>query len=215
MITLILSFLWLSTPASTATESHARLYDSLAGECKPEREFFLRSLQGFQRLSADQRLVRKDVITIIDYRLPSTEKRLWVIDLASKQILMHSLVAHGKNTGDNMATRFSNENMSLQSSLGFYITGNEYVGKHGRSLKLIGLEKGINDAAMSRAIVIHGAHYVSDEYARTYGRIGRSFGCPAVPMGLHDTLIDTVGEGSCVFIYYPDANYLRASELAG
>lgn len=187
------------------------LYDSLKGEIKPERELFVRGVNGYRRLAGDGRLARKEIITVIDYRLPSTEKRLWVIDLSNKQILFHTLVAHGKNSGENLAYRFSNKNESLQSSLGFFITGSEYQGKHGRSLKLIGLEKGINDAAERRAIVIHGADYVSEHYARRYGRLGRSFGCPAVPMGLHQELIDTIGEGSCVFIYYPDINYLKDS----
>ncbi len=215
MISILISFLIALFPSSPPVAGDATielLYDSLKGT-KPEKEFFIRSLAGFQRLAEGGALSRKDVITIIDYRLPSTAKRLWVVDLSSKTIILHSLVAHGRNSGDNLASKFSNKQDSHQSSLGFFMTGPEYKGKHGRSLKLIGLEDGINDAAEQRAIVIHGAEYVSEEYIRLYGRLGRSFGCPAVPIGMHDKLIDAVGQGSCVFIYYPDEHYLKASLL--
>jgi hypothetical protein len=210
MVNLILSFLMVIFSSSPRTPVTG-LYDSLEGTSKPGREIFSRSISGLQALADNGKLKRKDIITIIDYSLPSTEKRLWVIDLSSKRILYHSLVAHGKNSGDNIASKFSNKHESLQSSLGFFITGNEYKGKHGRSLKLIGVEKNINDAAEQRAIVIHGADYVSEKFVKTYGRLGRSFGCPAIPTELHDQIIDTVGTGSCLFIYYPDSDYLKNS----
>lgn len=210
---ILFSLITLFSLHAAATEPVLGIYDSIQGEVKPERELFYRSLAGLQKLQRDERVRKSDIITIIDFRLPSTSKRLWVIDLSRREVIFHSLVAHGKNSGDNTATRFSNKDESLQSSLGFFMTGSEYYGKHGRSLKLIGLEKGINDAAERRAIVIHGAHYVSDEYIRNYGRIGRSFGCPAVPMGFHEKLIDKLGEGALIFIFYPDSDYMTASSF--
>jgi hypothetical protein len=150
---------------------------------------------------------------MIDFRKSSNEKRLWVIDLEEKKILFHSLTAHGRNTGNLFAENFSNTPNSNQSSLGFYITGQKYLGKHGISLKLHGIEKGINDMAEARAIVMHGADYVSESHIKKYGRLGRSFGCPAVPMGLHKEIIPFLEGGTCIFIFYPDPNYLGKSEF--
>jgi hypothetical protein len=146
--------------------------------------------------------VRPDRLTIIDYSLPSTEKRLWVLDPETGELLFHELVAHGKNSGENVAETFSNEPGSLASSLGTFLTAGTYQGKHGYSLKLEGLEPGINDNAMERLVVVHGADYVSAEYAASHGRLGRSWGCPAVRVDVAEQLIDSISGGSVLFVYH-------------
>lgn len=155
-------------------------------------------------------------LTVIDYSLPSTEKRLWVFDLETRELLFHELVAHGKNTGDNRATRFSNTMNSKQTSLGLFVTANTYVGSNGYSLRMNGLDRGFNDRAMDRAIVIHGAPYVSEAFARAQGRIGRSWGCPALDQKVSRQVIDTIKGGGLVFAYYPQGDFLTgAPMLAG
>jgi len=144
---------------------------------------------------------RDDVLTVIDYSLPSTEPRLWVLDLARGKVLFHELVAHGAGSGDNRATRFSNDLDSRQTSLGLFLTGDTYEGGNGYSLKLHGLDAGINDRAEERKIVIHGAWYVSPEHASQYGRLGRSWGCPALPVEHARDVIDVIKGGSYVFAY--------------
>jgi len=150
-------------------------------------------------------------LTVIDYSKPSTEPRLWVVDLASRTILYEELVAHGQGSGGNLATKFSNEPDSHQSSLGLFVTGETYVGKNGYSLRMTGLEPGFNDRALERAIVIHGAPYVNGSISQSLGRLGRSFGCPAVREPIARALIDRVKEGSLVFAYYPDRDWLSGS----
>lgn len=152
-------------------------------------------------------------LTVIDYSLPSTEKRLWVFDLESRELLFHELVAHGVNTGENMAQRFSNTMNSRQTSLGLFVTANTYVGKNGYSLRMNGLDRGFNDRALDRAIVIHGAPYVSEAFARSQGRLGRSWGCPALAPEVNRPLIDTIKEGGLVFAYAPQDDFLRGSEM--
>lgn len=152
-------------------------------------------------------------LTVIDYSLPSTAKRLWVFDLETRDVLFHELVAHGKNTGDNLATRFSNTLDSKQTSLGLFRTANTYVGSNGYSLRLHGLDRGFNDRAFDRAIVIHGAPYVSEDFARAQGRIGRSWGCPALDDDVSREVIDTIAGGDLVFAFYPQPEFLRGSEL--
>jgi hypothetical protein len=154
-------------------------------------------------------------LTIIDYSRPSTVPRLWVLDLASRALLHEELVAHGQGSGGNYATTFSNEPESHQSSLGLFVTGETYVGKNGYSLRLDGLEAGINDRARQRAIVMHGAPYVSDGFVAANGRLGRSWGCPAVRSELARPLLDRVKGGSLVFAYYPDPEWLEASRYLG
>lgn len=150
-------------------------------------------------------------LTVIDFSLPSTQKRLWVYDLASRALLFHEHVAHGRGSGANMATAFSNVPESNQSSLGLFRTGEAYIGKHGLSLRLDGLERGINDRARERAIVIHGADYVNAATARTQGRLGRSLGCPAVRPEISKPLINAVKDGGLLFAYYPEQSWLEAS----
>jgi hypothetical protein len=152
------------------------------------------------------------LLTVCDFSMSSNTKRLWVIDMNEKKVLFNSLVAHGKNTGEEFATNFSNTESSLQSSLGFYITDATYDGDNGYSLRLLGMDKGFNDAAYRRAIVMHGADYVSEEFAAMHKRIGRSWGCPAVPRDLTKPIINTIKGRNLLFIYYPDQNYLSKSE---
>jgi len=154
-------------------------------------------------------------LTVIDYSRPSTEKRLWVFDLHSRALLYEELVAHGKGSGDDLATQFSNEPDSHQSSLGLFLTEDTYVGRNGYSLRLRGLDEGFNDLAYERAIVMHGAPYVGEEFARTMGRLGRSWGCPALREGVARAVIDRVKGSGLVFSYYPDQNWLRSSKFLG
>ena len=156
---------------------------------------------------------RPDILTVIDYSLPSTEKRMWVLDLASREVLFHELVSHGKASGNLRTTSFSNVSMSLMSNLGLMTTAETYYGKNGYSLRLDGHEPGYNDLARERAIVIHGAPYVSPEFVRQTGRLGRSWGCPAVEQRVARDLIDTIQGGSVVFGYYPDEQWLGSSRL--
>jgi hypothetical protein len=153
------------------------------------------------------------LLTIIDYSKASTEPRLWVLDLEREQVLFEELVAHGRESGENFATRFSNAEGSHQTSLGLFRTADTYVGGNGYSLRLDGLEPGVNDRARERAIVMHGAPYVSEAQLRTVGRLGRSHGCPALRPAIARTVIDTIKQGSLVFAYYPDKQWLRGSRF--
>lgn len=199
---------------STVSSSEA-LYKSITFEEGHElnEEVFFKALTGFENLKKAGLLNQEaHLLTVCDFSMSSNTKRLWVIDTEEKKVLFNSLVAHGKNTGEEFATNFSNTNSSLQSSLGFYITDATYNGDNGYSLKLLGMDKGFNDAAYKRAIVMHGADYVSEEFAATHKRIGRSWGCPAVPRALTQPIINTIKGRNCLFIYYPDQNYLSKSE---
>lgn len=154
-------------------------------------------------------------LTVIDYSKPSTQERLWVFDLASRELIYEERVAHGQGTGANVATRFSNNPDSHQTSLGLFVTGGTYVGKNGYSLRLDGLDRGYNDRARERAIVMHGAPYVSEAFVKANGRLGRSWGCPAVSDAVARELIDRVKGGGLVFAYYPDAEWLKTSKFLG
>ena len=168
------------------------------------------ALEGYEKLNSK---LTNEVLTVIDFSLPSTEKRLWIIDPENGEILLHSVVAHGRNSGGLMAEKFSNTPESYQSSLGFYLTAETYQGKHGYSLRLDGLEKGYNDMARARAIVIHGADYATEAFAKSVGRLGRSLGCPALPSDLSKEAIDLIKNGSLLFIFAQDKNYLEKSSL--
>jgi hypothetical protein len=154
---------------------------------------------------------RDDLLTVIDYSLPSTEPRLWVLDLERGEVLYHELVAHGRGTGDNYATRFSNLNDSHQTSLGLFLTGGTYTGGNGYSMVLKGLDKGFNDRAEARHIVMHGAWYVSEAQARAQGRIGRSWGCPALSETMAHKVIEEIKGGSFVFSYGGDQDWLQSA----
>jgi hypothetical protein len=154
-------------------------------------------------------------LTVIDYSKPSTEKRMWVYDLRSHELLYEELVAHGQGSGDNLATVFSNEPDTHASSLGLFLTGDTYVGRNGYSLRLKGLDEGFNHRAGERAIVMHGAPYVSDEFVKRNGRLGRSWGCPALREGVAREVIDRVRGSGILFAYYPDQNWLDSSRYLG
>lgn len=178
----------------------------------PKFDSFLAAFQGYEILKL-QGKISNEILTIVDFSLSSTMERMWVIDMKTQKVILKSLVAHGRNSGTEFATKFSNVNESFQSSLGFYVTGEQYQGKHGTSLRLDGMEAGINDNARNRAVVIHGADYVSQKLANAQGYIGRSLGCPAVPYKIHKELIETIKDKSCVFIYHPSRNYVAKSKL--
>ena len=178
----------------------------------PNLESFKEALKGFYTLK-EKGLVQKDILTLVDFSLSSNVKRLWVIDLATNTILYNSLVAHGRNTGDEFANSFSNSNKSFKSSLGFYATGEVYNGKHGMSLKLDGLEKGINNNARERGVVIHSAAYVSNSFIKSNKRLGRSLGCPAVPAESLNGIVNTIKNKSCLFIYHPSRSFKTISDL--
>ena len=192
----------------------SELYSSIDfGANKINESVFEKAYQGFENLKKAGQLPEDvQTLTICDFSLSSNQKRLWVIDMRAKKVLFNTLVAHGKNTGEEYATNFSNIESSYQSSLGFYITDVTYEGSNGYSLKLLGMDRGFNDAALKRAIVMHGADYVSADFAAQHKRIGRSWGCPAVPRDVAASIIDTIKGKNCLFIYYPDEHYLSSSE---
>lgn len=157
--------------------------------------------------------IRNQTLTVIDFTRPSSQKRLWVVDLQNKKVLMSTLVAHGKHTGGLYAKYFSDQPGSQASSIGLYLTENTYQGSHGLSLRLRGLEPGFNDKAESRAIVIHPAWYATQDFARSHGRLGLSWGCPAVSPQISTPLINQIKNGSAVFAYYPDKKWLNSSRF--
>jgi len=157
------------------------------------------------------KLNRKNLLTIIDFTKPSTQKRFYTLDLNGLKVIYHTYVSHGKNTGENEARSFSNIIHSNQSSLGFYLTAETYVGSKGYSLKLDGLEEVYNGNMRTRAVVMHEADYVSEYWIKKYGRLGRSQGCPALPVGLSKKVIDTIKEHTLIFAYFKDDSYLQRS----
>lgn len=197
-------------------------YSEVAGSCyeefswspqKPSLRSFELAYKGYLKLEAEGRLANNRYLTIIDFSLSSNEKRLWTLDMHEQKVLFHERVSHGRNTGDEFARYFSNQHESHKSSLGFYSTGEIYMGKHDESLRLIGLERGFNDNALARGIVIHAAEYATEDFIHRYNRLGRSFGCPAVRPEINEQLVSTIAGGSCLFIYFPDNHYLKKSNL--
>lgn len=168
------------------------------------------ALRAFERAKR-QGVVTRDVLTVIDYSRSSREPRLWVLDLARDTLLFHELVAHGKNSGGDRPSSFSNEEGSLESSLGLFVTEGTYQGQHGYSMRLRGLYPGLNDRAAARAIVMHGADYVDAQVAQRQGRLGRSWGCPALSTAVASAVIDRTKGGSALFAYYPDPRLLAAA----
>ena len=157
--------------------------------------------------------VTKPLLTVIDYSKPSSEKRLWVFDLKSGKELFNTWVSHGRNSGAANANSFSNSSGSLKSSIGVFVTDEPYIGKNGYSLRLKGLERGVNDNAYNRDIVIHGAWYVNPDTINRYGQLGRSWGCPAVSKDLAQPIIDTIKDDTLIVAYYPDRNWLTHSQF--
>ncbi|WP_291146349.1 murein L,D-transpeptidase catalytic domain family protein [Flavobacterium sp. UBA7680] len=190
------------------------VYNTLnPNNCKlPELRTFTEAVKGFYLLK-ERGIVQKNILTLIDFSLSSNTKRLWVIDMTTNTVLFNSLVAHGRNTGEEFASAFSNLNSSFKSSLGFYATGEIYQGKHGASLRLDGLERGLNDNARERGVVMHGADYVSESFIRDHKRLGRSQGCPAVPVELTDEIIQTIKDKSCLYIYHPSRSFTMEERL--
>ena len=178
----------------------------------PEINCFKKAMVGYYSLK-EKGIVQKDILTIIDFSMSSTKKRLWVIDLSNNTILYNSVVSHGINSGEEFANMFSNSLSSNKSSLGFYTTGETYNGKHGLSLKLDGQEKGINHNARARAVVMHGAEYANPSVLKFQNYLGRSQGCPAIPEAVKAEVIETIKNKSCLFIYHPSRSYDLASKL--
>lgn len=174
-------------------------------------EAFHAAMYGYLNLLEAGKISSNALLSVCDFTLSSNKKRFWVIDIKHKKILYHTLVAHGMGTGEEFATKFSNIHDSHQSSLGFYITAETYEGNNGYSLKLQGIDGVFNNNAYDRAIVIHGADYVSEQFARDNQRLGRSHGCPALPQDIAPKIIDKIKEGHCLFIYHSDKNYLKKS----
>lgn len=219
IIWITISFLGLNTvePVNTAVTTPANLdvetlYSQLEqkSESLPSRSVFEKAYAGWEYLKED---LDNPLLTVIDFSLPSTEKRLWIIDVDKGKVMLHSVVSHGRNSGNLYAEFFSNTLNSYKSSLGFYKTAETYEGKHGYSLRLDGLEKGFNDQARKRAIVIHGADYAREEFVKINGRLGRSLGCPALPSEISGKVIDLIKNGSLIFVYGEDKRYLISSPL--
>jgi hypothetical protein len=204
LIILTLSTLCLNFSYCKQTVKESEI-QKLWAECKLEGvvsyEIFNSAIIGYRQID---NIKKKNIITIIDYSKPSDKDRFFVIDLENKKLLFKCLVAHGKNSGEFIATSFSNQSGSLKSSLGLFLTAETYVGDNGYSLRLDGLEKGINDSARSRDIVIHGASYVSRKFIEENGRLGRSWGCPALPLEVSKEIINIISEGSCLFVFAAD-----------
>ncbi|TBX69538.1 murein L,D-transpeptidase catalytic domain family protein [Flavobacterium silvisoli] len=200
-------------PAKSTAKSVA-VYEMLNANsfAMPNLECFSEALDGFYALK-DKGIIQKDILTLIDFSKSSNTKRLWVIDLKTNTILFNTLVAHGRNTGEEFAQTFSNAAESFKSSLGFYATGEVYNGKHGLSLRLDGLEKGINDHARERAVVVHGANYVSESFIKGNKRLGRSQGCPAVPVEMNEKIINVIKDKSCLFIFHPSRSKTTFEKL--
>lgn len=195
-------------------EEIEQLYDvfSAKNTTVPNQESFKNGMIGYYKL-LEQGLVKNQILTIIDFSLSSTKKRMWVLDMATQKVLINSVVSHGKNTGNEFATKFSNTVNSLQSSLGFYVTGETYMGGNGYSLFIDGMEENYNSRARERYVVIHGAAYANEEVAARTGRLGRSYGCPAVPTALTNEFIDTIKGQSVLYIHSADDDYLQNSDM--
>lgn len=177
------------------------------------KNVFALALKGYKKLKNLSELSKEGILSIVDFSKPSSKKRLYILDLNNGEILLNTLVAHGRNSGMNYASSFSNKPESNKSSLGFYVTLNTYWGENGYALRLKGEEPGVNDNAYDRNIVIHGSDYVNEKFMRSAGHLGRSLGCPAVPKKLHEKVINYIKNGSCLFIYHPTKQYLKQSKL--
>jgi len=197
-----------SEPVPTMSESRKEemksIYSSLISP--PDKDVFLKAVHGYDHIAH-----KKEILTIVDFSKESTEKRAWVVDMKKGRVLFNTWVSHGVNSGENRAHTFSNTEGSRMSSLGFYLTAETYRGKHGRSLRLDGLEKGFNDSSRVRYIVIHGAEYVSPDFIEKEGRLGRSWGCPAFPKPVTKAIIRKIKKGTVLFIYGDDPEYLGKS----
>lgn len=203
-----------NTIALTPEQRVEGIYNSIdfAENSKPSLDVFEKAYHGYDNLrDAGMLNTCKDILTICDMSMSANTNRMWIIDLRERKVLLNTYVAHGQGSGEEFASRFSNKMNSHQSSLGFYVTGETYNGEHGNSLYLHGMDKGYNDLAYDRNIVVHGADYVNPNYICNNQRLGRSWGCPAVSSKLSDKVIDMIKDSTCLFIYYPQAKYLKSS----
>jgi len=212
-LSIVLALLATSELRAAQTKSD-KLVQSLLRQAPGLRGEVLRLALRATDRAAEQGLVkRRNLLTVIDYSLPSSQPRLFVFDLSARKLLFRELVAHGRNSGDDRSTYFSNSPGSLATSIGLFVTADTYVGSNGYSLRLKGLEEGVNDMAWDRAIVLHGASYVSRTAIRALGRLGRSWGCPAVRKEIARKIINTLRGGSPVFAYYPERDWLNSSSF--
>lgn len=190
------------------------LYDSLQlNDLGLNQKAFQYAWQGFSKLRKTGKIKNSDIISIIDFSQSSCKKRLYIINIAEMKVLVNTYVAHGRGSGAEFANVFSNKPESHKSSLGFYITGQTYKGTHGLSLRINGVERGINDKALYRKIVVHGSDYVGENFLEKNPFTGRSYGCPAIPLDETEEIINTIKEGSCLFIYHPSKTYLTNSRI--
>lgn len=198
---------------SIAFENHIKdMYQKLElKNAELDYSAFKTAYVGYLNLQAKGEL-KKEILTVLDFTKSSRFERMWIIDMKNQKLVRRELVAHGKNSGHDMVTSFSNKLHSNQSSMGFYVTDALYIGKNGTSMLINGMDKGYNCQARNRAVVMHGANYVNPKTMNRNGRLGRSFGCPAVEMHKAKEIIDYVKDGSCLFIYYKDAKYLSSSK---
>ncbi|MEN9686813.1 MAG: hypothetical protein RLZZ28_2599 [Bacteroidota bacterium] len=204
----------MTLSAMAAIDEKLALYDSLDLEALGlKREAFVYALKGFKNLLIQGKIHKDNLLSILDFSLPSGKKRFFVIDLESEELVFHTYASHGKKSGTAIPTQFSNKTNSNKSSLGFYVTGDTYQGKHGQSLRLLGEENGINNNAMKRGIVMHSASYVDEQIIAQQGFIGRSQGCPAIPKDVSKEVIEKIKNGSCLFIYSPDKYYVSHSKM--
>ena len=210
---LALSLVSVCAASNASAQSTAADLASLAPDANPK--VLALALEARNCAAAASGQAPAPRLAVIDYSLPSTKPRLWVFDLEHNKVLFHEVVAHGQGTGENMAVHFSNRDGSHQSSIGLFRTADTYNGKNGYSLRMQGLEPGTNDAAMARAIVMHGAPYVDLKMAQSKGRLGRSWGCPAVRPEIAHQVIDSLKNGQMIFSYYPDSNWLAKSPFIG
>jgi len=190
------------------------VYDSLdLDKLGLSRQAYDYALKGFNYLKAKGKLANDNIISIADFGVASSKKRFFILDLKNYKILFNTYVAHGQNSGKEFANNFSNTHESLQSSPGFYVTKETYVGSKGFSLRLAGEEQGINDNALDRGIVMHAADYVNASLAKGRGFIGRSWGCPAVAPELNQAIINKIKNGTCLFLYTPNKKYISNSRI--
>lgn len=201
-------------PVNPVSIDQRNIYDSLKlATLGLSRQAYDYALKGFHYLISKGKISNNNIISIADFSESSSKKRLFVIDLKNCKILFNTFVAHGQNSGKEFANNFSNKPESLQSSPGFYVTKETYNGSKGYSLRLEGEEQGINDNALNRGIVMHSAAYVNEALANSRGFIGRSWGCPAVPPELHQAIINKIKNGTCLFLYTPNKNYISSSGI--
>ncbi|CAM4383634.1 MAG: hypothetical protein LEGION0398_MBIBDBAK_01108 [Legionellaceae bacterium] len=199
----------IAIPSQEELAARAKILASKTKNIKPE--VIQLALQAYYKARSEG-FDQQGILTVIDYSKPSNQRRFWVFDLKTNQLLFEEYVAHGKNSGDKVATHFSNDMGSMTSSIGLYVTAKfPYMGRHGYSLRLAGLDKGFNNLAAERAIVVHGATYVSKEFAKVYGKLGLSWGCPALNPKMVKPIIDHIKGGTLIFAYYPDKKWIQES----